>query len=93
LAIRIAPSARRHGIDDVRIKYVVEHCPDPIYLSDAMPSDANHVLFLGPDQRGVPLEVLGAELADGDLLVFHAMRLRDRYRDSYLRVMEWHKRR
>ena len=49
-------------------------------------------MFLGPDERGVPLEVMGIELADGDLLVIHAMRLRPKYRDAFERVMEWHER-
>jgi hypothetical protein len=44
-------------------------------------------MFLGPDARGVPLEVVGLELADGDLLVIHAMLLRERFREEYARVM------
>jgi hypothetical protein len=47
------------------------------------------VIFLGPDARGVPLEVIGLELADGDLLVIHAMPLRRRFREEYERVMRW----
>jgi len=34
--------------------------------------------------------VIGIELADGDLLVIHAMRLRPKYRDAFEQVMEWH---
>jgi hypothetical protein len=40
----------------------------------------------------VPLEVLAIELAEGDLLVVHAMRLRRRYLDEYRMVMRWHER-
>lgn len=47
----------------------------------------------GRTSGGVPLEVVGAELGNGGLLVFHVMRLRERYRYSYLRVMAWQKRR
>jgi hypothetical protein len=42
--------------------------------------------------RGVPLEVFRLELADGSLLVIHAMRLRASYRDDYegvMRCQEW----
>jgi hypothetical protein len=46
------------------------------------------VVFLGPDKRGVPLEVIAVELADGDLLVIHAMKLRRKYLDDYAKVME-----
>jgi hypothetical protein len=34
--------------------------------------------------------VMAIELADGDLLVIHAMHLRPKYRDAFERVMEWH---
>ena len=40
----------------------------------------------------VPLEVVGVELADGDLLIIHAMHLRERHRDDYDEVMRWHDR-
>ena len=90
MAIRFAPSAFRHGIDEDRARDVIEQCPDPIYEPDAIHSGADRVLFLGPDRRGIPIEVLAIELPNGELVVFHAMRLRSRYRDDYHRVMEWH---
>lgn len=46
------------------------------------------VVFLGPDRHGVPLEVMAVELAGGDLLVIHAMKLRRTYLDAYREVME-----
>jgi hypothetical protein len=64
----------------------VEHCVCPLYASD--PDEEDLIVFLGPDSNGVPLEVIGVELADEDLLVIHAMKLRRRYRDDYARVME-----
>lgn len=50
--------------------------------------DEDLVIFLGPDLNGVPLEVMGVELADGNLVVVHAMKLRPKYRDAYQQVME-----
>jgi hypothetical protein len=47
------------------------------------------VLLLGPNSRGVPLEVVGVELAEGDLMIIHAMRLRERHLDDYDEVMRW----
>lgn len=88
MPIRFAPSAERHGISPDRARYVVEHCPAPLYSPE--PDEEDLVIFLGPDAHGVPLEVMGIELADGDLLVIHAMRLRQKYRDAFERVMEWH---
>ena len=36
---------------------------------------------------GIPLEVIGLELASEDLFVIHAMKLRQKYRADYERVM------
>ncbi len=44
-------------------------------------------MFLGPDGRGVPLEIVGLDLDDGGLLVIHAMRLRPKYLDDYASAM------
>jgi hypothetical protein len=40
-------------------------------------------LFLGDDECGVRLEVVGIELADGGLRVIHAMEMRASYSDLY----------
>jgi hypothetical protein len=85
VVVRFSRSAARHRIAPDRARYVVEHCPCPLYSSD--PDEADLVVFLGPDVHGVPLEVIGVELADGGLLVIHAMRLRASYRDAYVEVM------
>ena len=86
MAIRFSRSAGRHGIARTRARYVVEHCGCPLYPPS--PDDDGLVVFLGPDGYGVPLEVVGLELAAGDFLVIHAMKLRRAYRDDYARVME-----
>jgi hypothetical protein len=86
--IRFARSATRHGITESRARHVVESCAQPLYSDE--PEDQDLVIFLGPDEDGVPLEVMGIELAGGDLLVIHAMRLRPKYRHDYERVMAWH---
>jgi hypothetical protein len=88
MAIRFSRSAIRHGIGHDRSRYVVEHGAFPLYSAD--PVRESLVLSLGSDARGVPLEVIGLELADGDLLVIHAMRLREMHRDDYARVMRCH---
>jgi hypothetical protein len=85
VAVRFSRSAARHGIAHERSRFVVEHCSCPLYSND--PGRVDLVVFLGPDARGVPLEVFGLELADGSLLVIHAMRLRASYRDDYEGVM------
>ena len=61
--------------------------PLPLYSED--PADRHLVTFLGPNSHGVPLEVIAIELAAGDLLVIHGMKLRRRNRDAYALVMSW----
>jgi hypothetical protein len=73
------------------------HKPDPravrrraLRVSAVPTADEDElVVFLGTDQDGVPLEVIGVELDDDDLLVIHPMKLRARYRDDFARVMEF----
>ena len=89
MGIRFARSASRHGIGENRARHVIEGCPDPIYPPLAGSDKSDRVLFLGPDEHGVPLEVLAVELASGELLVIHAMRLRRKYRHDYETVMAW----
>ena len=81
----ILPSARKHGISDERMTYVTRTCPLPM----EHPTVPGEVLFLGPDQNGVPLEVVAFEDDGGDLAIIHAMRLRPSYRDAYEEVMRW----
>ena len=44
------------------------------------------VVYLGDDDRGRTLEVMGVESEHGELLVIHAMELRDKYRERYEEV-------
>jgi len=83
--IRFANSATRHGIARARSRYVVEHCGQAISVPAAMDPkwQAERLLFLGDDMNGIPLEVMGIELEEENLLVIHAMKLRRRYRDLY----------
>lgn len=92
MAIRFAPSAWRHGIVVERALHVIENCPDPIYPGASTKDGPDRVLFLGPDQHGVPLEILAVEVHRGELLVIHVMKLRRKYWDDYMRVVSWHER-
>lgn len=89
MELRYARSAGRHGISNARAAYVIEHCGLPIYGADSGRFD-EVVFFLGPDWRGVPLEVAAIEEPDGILLVIHAMPVRRSLLDSYRRVTQWH---
>ena len=67
----------------------MQTCPLPLYSPEA--EDEDLVVFLGPDQDGVALEVIALELGNG-LLVIHAMKLRQKYLEAFRQVMETHDR-
>lgn len=64
--------------------YVIESCACPLHEPD---EGSDRVLFLGPDHRGIPLEVVALERTDGDLLVIHAMPMRQKYVEALVREM------
>ena len=43
------------------------------------PDGSGQVIYPGPDQRGVPLEVAGFQDDNGHVTIVHAMRLRPSY--------------
>lgn len=85
MVIRFHPSSARHSIGQERARFVIEHCLCPLFPPDLDATD--RVVFLGPDPNGIPLEVVGVELEDGDLLVIHVMRLRKVHWAEYARVV------
>lgn len=87
MAIEFSPSASRHGIGHARVRHVIASCACPLHPPDGDMSSEDLVVFLGPDDRGVPLEVAAIELENGDLFVIHAMRMRQKYAAEYARVM------
>ena len=88
MAIVFRRSAGRHGVSQDRARFVVEHCPCPLFAPDEGADGLVRVIFLGLDGGGVPLEVVGIELESGDLVVIHAMRMRRHYRYAYAEVMK-----
>lgn len=70
---------------------MIEHCgligsqPAPSGLAGA----TQRLIFLGDDADGRPLEIMAVELAGDQLLVIHAMPLREKYRSAYEEVKKW----
>jgi hypothetical protein len=84
--VRFARSATRHRISKDRIRHVIDHCT--VRFEEAAPagepgSRSIRLVYLGADATGQVLEVMAVELEDGDLLVIHAMPLRNKYRKQY----------
>ena len=72
------------------MSYVVVHAGLYFVHSAAPPARPDEaLLFLGDDEEGVPLEVVGVELLDGRLRIIHAMHTRRGYHDLYEEARKW----
>jgi len=90
--IEIAESARKHGVRDDQIHFVVEHCG--LVFDQPAPGGAageSRLVFLGDDAHGVPFEVVAVANAADDLRVIHAMKLRATYQREYEEAVPWRK--
>jgi hypothetical protein len=84
--VRFARSATRHRVrkDDIRhviANYRVRIAEPPPPGREGVP-DAR-LVFLGKTTQGRTLEVMAVTLPGGDLLVIHAMALRNKYKQKY----------
>lgn len=85
--VRFARSATRHRISKDRIRHVIASYrvrfeEPPPYTEGARPR-STRVVYLGDDDHGLALEVMAVEGKHDELLVIHAMELRDKYRKRY----------
>lgn len=89
-------ASRWHGVSRRAARYVVEHCGlvfvQPAPSGSAVPDV--RLVYLGDDDTGEPLEVVGVEMESGEdgeehLRVIHAMALRDKYRSEYEEARKW----
>lgn len=92
MRVRFARSARRHRIAKADIEHVIVH--SGLYFEQPPPPDRPgredpRLVFLGDGRDGAPLEVVAIELGEDELLVIHAMPLRERYRDQYEEAARW----
>lgn len=90
--VRFARSATRHRVAKESIRHVIAHCglrfEQPPPNPDATVRDPR-LVFLGDDAAGRQLEVMAVESSQGELLVIHAMPLRDKYRTQYEEAKKW----
>ena len=57
-------------------------------MRDAEAMD-DRLLYLGDDADGQELEAMAVEGSKGELVVIHAMELREKYRDQYEEAKQW----
>jgi uncharacterized DUF497 family protein len=90
MAVEIAESARKHGVKDVQIHFLIDHCG--LAFAQPAPDGApgqDRLVFLGDDAHGVALEAVAVANDAGDLRVIHAMKLRRKYRREYEEAVPW----
>jgi hypothetical protein len=68
-------AAPRHGVREADILHAITNAIDGRRLEDEF-------FFMGPDRAGNLLELVGRQ-AGGELVVFHAMPLREPFRKKY----------
>lgn len=82
--MQFARSATRHRISKDRIRHVVANyraCfEEPPPDTECARARSTRIVYLGDDDCGRALEVMAVEGKRGELLVIHAMELRDKYR-------------
>lgn len=91
--VRFARSATKHRISKERIRHVISHCglafDEPAPSQDAEVLDGRLVI-LGDDASGKALEVIAVEGSKGELIVIHAMELREKkYGSQYEEAKQW----
>ena len=83
-------AARKHRVSRAQARHVVVHA-GLYFVQPAAPPERpdEALLFLGDDEDGMPVEVVGVELAGGRLRVIHAMPMRPGYHDLYEEAKKW----
>lgn len=92
VGVRFARSATKHRVSKDSIRYVIAQCG--LRFKESPPEvDAEvqdlRLVYLGDDAEGHPLEVIAVEVSEGDLLVIHAMALRNKYKAQYEEAKRW----
>lgn len=75
--LRVAESALKHGCSIEEISHAYDLYMFEGVIDDG--ADPPKILTIGPDSTGNLLELVGGRQPDGDHLIWHAMRCRQRY--------------
>jgi hypothetical protein len=84
-----ARSATKHRVSRERSLFVVRHA-GICFEQDEREHDSPRVVFLGGDEDGERIEVIGAIVEPWDrLLILHAMPMREKYGRDYVEAISW----
>jgi hypothetical protein len=92
MGVRFARSATKHRVSKESIRHVIAHCglcfdePPPAKNAGVLDS---RLVCLGDDANGRAIEVIAVEGDKDDLIVIHAMPLRDKYQAQYEEAKQW----
>ena len=92
MRVKFTRSATKHRVSKDRIRHVIAHCG--LAFGESAPSEGSEArddrfVILGDDAEGTELEVMAVEGSKGELVVIHAMELRQKYRDQYEEAKRW----
>jgi hypothetical protein len=89
--VRFARSATKQRISKERIRHVISHCGLAFEEPAPQASEAvdDRLVVLGADADGKELEVMAVEGPKGELIVIHAMALREKYGAQYEEAKQW----
>ncbi len=89
--VRFARSATKHRISKERVQHVIPRCglafEEPAPRASETVDD--RLVILGDDAAGEEPEVMAVEGPKGELIVIHAMELREKYRVQYEEAKQW----
>lgn len=92
MGVRFARSATKHRVSKESIRHVIAHCglafEEPAPTGDAEVLD-RRLVSLGDDATGRALEIIAVEGPGGELIVIHAMALRNKYKAQYEEAKRW----
>ena len=92
MRVKFTRSATKHRVSKDRIRHVIAHCG--LAFEESAPSQASEArddrfVILGDDAEGTELEVMAVEGSKDELVVIHAMELRQKYRYQYEEAKQW----
>lgn len=83
MKISFARSATKHRVPRAVSERIVREAAIRFRVEPGAGQSEPRILFLGADDGGNPIEVIAVEDGPIDLILIHAMPMRERYRHKY----------